>query len=310
MFSILIPTWNNLAHLKLCVDSIRRHSHYDHEVIIHVNEGRDGTLRWVQEQGLRHTYSAQNVGVCLSVNLLAAQATRDWILYLNDDMVCCPGWDAALWAAAQSVGGRPALLSSLLIEPRATNNPQVVADPCGTGPENFDEARLLARYRTHLRADQDGRLSQPTLIQRKWWHAVGGYSIEFGPGMSSDDDLAMKLWVIGCRIFRQVGTSCLYHFSCHSTARVRKNRGGRTFVMKWGITQQEFVRSYLGALAEDPRPPEPGDAHGLGLPATTLLGGLRRLAYGLKTYPLGDLGAWEAQPVRHVRDTPETGSVP
>lgn len=62
MFSILIPTWNNLAHLKLCVDSIRRHSHYDHEVIIHVNEGRDGTLRWVQEQGLRHTYSEKNVG--------------------------------------------------------------------------------------------------------------------------------------------------------------------------------------------------------------------------------------------------------
>lgn len=51
MFSILIPTWNNLPYLQLCIESIRRHSAFEHEIIVHVNEGTDGTLEWVRAQG-------------------------------------------------------------------------------------------------------------------------------------------------------------------------------------------------------------------------------------------------------------------
>ena len=57
MFSILLPTWNNLPLLKLCVHSIRTHSAYGHQIIVHVNDGSDGTLEWVREQGLDHTHS-------------------------------------------------------------------------------------------------------------------------------------------------------------------------------------------------------------------------------------------------------------
>ena len=48
LFSILIPSWNNLAFLKLCVESIRKNSTYEHELLIHVNDGSDGTLEWVK----------------------------------------------------------------------------------------------------------------------------------------------------------------------------------------------------------------------------------------------------------------------
>jgi hypothetical protein len=33
LFSILIPSWNNLAFLKLCVASIRKNSTYAHEIL-------------------------------------------------------------------------------------------------------------------------------------------------------------------------------------------------------------------------------------------------------------------------------------
>ena len=48
LFSILIPTWNNLSLLRLCVESIRKNSKYDHQLVIHINEGVDGTLQWVK----------------------------------------------------------------------------------------------------------------------------------------------------------------------------------------------------------------------------------------------------------------------
>jgi len=40
-FSILIPTWNNLNFLKLCIDSLKKNSRYKHQIIVHINEGND-----------------------------------------------------------------------------------------------------------------------------------------------------------------------------------------------------------------------------------------------------------------------------
>ena len=84
-FSLLVPTWNNLPHLRLFVESLRRHSAREHELIVHVNEGSDGTLEWLRERGITHTASAQNLGICQAVNLAAARATGDYLLYFNDD---------------------------------------------------------------------------------------------------------------------------------------------------------------------------------------------------------------------------------
>ena len=39
MFSIVIPSWNNLPCLRLCVESLRRNSRHAHQVLVHVNDG-------------------------------------------------------------------------------------------------------------------------------------------------------------------------------------------------------------------------------------------------------------------------------
>jgi GT2 family glycosyltransferase len=82
-FSIIIPTWNNLPFLKLCIESIRKNSAAEHQIIIHVNDGSDGTLAWVREQGFDYTYTEQNVGVCLACNMMRTKVATDYILYLN-----------------------------------------------------------------------------------------------------------------------------------------------------------------------------------------------------------------------------------
>ena len=83
---------------------------------------------------------------------------------------------------------------------------------------------------------------------------MGGYSIEFSPGMSSENDFSMKLWSAGCRVFLGVGDSLVYHFAEVSTRRMRKNDGRRQFLMKWGMTQSGFGRYYL--RRGEPMPPE------------------------------------------------------
>jgi len=261
MFSIIIPTWNNLELLQLCVRSIQQNSAFTHQVIVHVNDGSDGTLNWVREQGLTHTASPGNIGICLAVNEAAMHATQDYVLYLNDDMYCCPGWDTALVNKLKQLDTDLFMLSGTMIEPRDTNNPCVVVGNYGTEANTFDEARLLADLPNISKQDWQGATWPPTLVSKRWWFKVGGYSSEFSPGMSSDNDFSMKLWHAGCRIFLGVGNSFVYHFQCKSTGKVKKNDGGRQFLNKWGMRQSVFDRYFLrrGQTAEGLHLQEPED---------------------------------------------------
>jgi GT2 family glycosyltransferase len=254
MFSIIIPTWNNLPYLKLVVDSLRRHCSFEHQIVVHVNDGSDGTLEWVREHGIEHTASPANIGICHAVNLAAARATQEYIVYMNDDMFCCPGWDAAL---AQRIAHMPDnlfMLSGTMVEPVDTGNPCVVVSNFGRDAEHFDAAGLVAAAPQLVRRDWLGATWPPTLVHRDWWNRVGGYSSELSPGMSSDNDFSMKMWDAGCRIFLGVGDSLVYHFQQKSTGKIVKNDGRRQFLNKWGMTQATFDRYYL-------RRGEPSDGH-------------------------------------------------
>lgn len=297
MFTVIIPSWNNLAHLKLAVESIQRHSSAEHEIIVHVNEGSDGSLEWVKAQNIRYTYTDKNVGVCMSVNYLMAQASHEWVLFMNDDMVAAPGWDTAFVHAINSCDTDLALFFGTLIQPETGGHPNIIHQNFGRVPAEFDEAKFLSEYQQDPRGDKEGAAMQPTLVSKKWWAILGGYSLEFSPGMSSDDDLLMKFWVAGCRNYRMVGASRFYHFGMASTGRITHNQGGRMFVMKWGITQREFYHNYLPTL----RNPDGGNtaANPHNTVSNTWLGKLRRVRYTLRyNYPLDGIAAWDPMPGR------------
>lgn len=245
MFSIIIPTWNNLPYLKLVVDSIRRHSRYEHQVIVHVNDGSDGTLAWVREEGIAHTASPDNIGICHAVNLAASHAQRDYIVYMNDDMYVCPGWDEALVKHIEKMPSDLFMLSGTMVEPVDTGNRCVVVHDAGRDAAHFRADELIAATPRLKRADWLGATWPPTLVHRDWWNRVGGYSSELSPGMSSDNDFSMKLWDAGCRIFLGVGDSLVYHFQQKTTGKIVKNNGRKQFLNKWGMTQATFDRYYL-----------------------------------------------------------------
>ena len=294
MFSIIIPTWNNLPYLKLCIESIRNNSLFLHEIIVHVNDGDDGTLDWVKSQKIKYSHSQNNIGICPSVNHLVSLANNDWVLYLNDDMVACPGWDKAFIDAINSTETNLALFFSTLIERKIGKNHHMIEYDFGTTPDNFDSNKLLKNYSLEKRSDTEGDASQPTLFHKKWWQIVGGYSLEFSPGMSSDDDLLMKYWVVGCRHFRVVGSCRFYHFVCKSTGRISNTKGGRVFVMKWGLTQGEFYKKYLSVLNGTPSSDLVRKYSNM-FPCATLKGKLRRLGYGLFCdYPLQGIDEWQS----------------
>ena len=241
-FSIIIPSWNNLPFLKLCVASIRKNSATQHQIIVHVNEGSDGTLQWVRDQGLDYTYSKHNIGVCLACNMMRTKVKTDYILYLNDDMYVLPGWDTVLAAEVDSLPDNRFFLSGTMIQPHNSLDVGILAN-YGDSLETFDEERLLREYMSHPMHDWQGATWPPNLMHRDIWDIVGGYSIEYTPGMYSDPDLTAKLWMAGVRHFKGLANCRVYHFETRSTTRVRKNNGHLQFLLKWGISNSTLRRN-------------------------------------------------------------------
>jgi glycosyltransferase involved in cell wall biosynthesis len=245
-FSLLIPTWNNLKYLQLCIKSIRRNSAFPHQIIIHVNEGTDGTLAWVQENGFSYTYSHINIGVCWAMNAMRRLADTEYIVFLNDDMYVCPGWDTALDGEIRSLPDNRFYLSSTVIQPRKFWCKSVIAPlNFGEDTESFREEELLQHFMDVPHGDWSGSTWPPTLVHRDIWDLIGGYSIEYAPGLYSDTDFSAKLILCGVRYFKGVNKSRVYHFEARSTGRVKKNHGNRQFLFKWGIVSSAFMKYIL-----------------------------------------------------------------
>ena len=244
MISILIPTYNNLNYLKLCLKSLKKNSSYNHEIIIHINDGSDGTLNFIKTNNYKYTNSYDNIGLCSSINKAAKLVSNQYILYSHDDMYFCPNWDKVLIEEIKSLNHDDFYLSGTMIEPNSGH----IACDFGVNLDTFNEDALLSRYKNINFYDHQGSHFAPHLVSKKMWDKVGGFSEEFNPGIGSDPDFNMKLWREGVRIFKGLNDFKVYHFGSLTTRKKKnftQNRGDKTFLKKWGFSTKFFKKYYL-----------------------------------------------------------------
>ena len=242
--SILVPSFNNLEYLKLLISSIKKHSNFSHEIIIHVNEGNDGTLDFVKKENFKFTHSKKNIGLCSSINKISKRATKNFFLYAHDDMYFCPKWDLFLKKEVEEIGHNNFYLSGTMIEP---NSGHIIFN-CGDNINNFDEKKLLDNLPKLNFYDHQGTHFAPHLVSREIWFSVNGFSEEFNPGDGSDPDFNMKLWKNGIRIFKGINNFKVYHFSSITIRKnlsLKQNKGDTTFLKKWGFSTKFFKKYYL-----------------------------------------------------------------
>ena len=260
MFSIIIPTFNNLEYLKLCIKSIRQNSKFNHQIVPHVNIGSDKTSEFLIDENIDFTFTNYNSGICAGMNMASKKSKFQYILYSHDDFYFCPGWDLALKDEIEKIGHNNFYLSGIMM-----NNGPIKCN-FGNDLESFDEKKFLNEYKKYNHYDFQGSTWAPHLIHKEIWNRVGGFSEEFYPGTGSDPDLNMKLWNLGVRIFKGINNCKVYHFGSIVTRKYKNNpkiktesgsKGGKIFLLKWGITinffKKFYLRSdtkYLGELSE------------------------------------------------------------
>ncbi len=248
MFSILIPSLNNLDYLKLCIKSIKKNSSLKHEIIVHVNKGEDGTIEFLKNENIKFSFTKYNAGICEGVNLAAKLTTTNYFLYAHDDFYFCPDWDIVLLNELKNINNNLFYLSGTMVQ-----NGQVHLD-CGDSLNNFNENKLLDEYKNIKFHDFQGSTWAPHLIHKELWNKVGGFSEEFFPGTGSDPDLNMKLWNEGVRIFKGLQNFKVYHFGSIVTRQKEKkfntitesgSKGSKLFLLKWGFSIKFFKKHFL-----------------------------------------------------------------
>jgi GT2 family glycosyltransferase len=244
-FSILIPTWNNFSYLKLCIESIEKNSIYPHQILVHVNEETKDVVDFLISKQIQFTTSSENIGICKALNLISQKATTNYIMYMNDDMYCLPNWDQYLVEEIEACSTPLFMFSSTMIEPKESNNNAVIVANYGDSIETFREDKLTAEFASFKHNNWSGSSWPPNVVHKSMWDKLGGYNEYFSPGMSSDDDFCMRMWLHGCRLFKGIEKSRVYHFQCKSTGRIVKNDGRKQFRELYGISQNMFNTYYL-----------------------------------------------------------------
>ncbi len=99
--AVVIPNWNGLHHLPVCMEALRRQTHRDFEVVIVDNGSTDGSQTFLRENypEVRLIELDYNSGFSVAVNLGIAQSTGELVAVLNNDTEVEPQWLAELCRA-------------------------------------------------------------------------------------------------------------------------------------------------------------------------------------------------------------------
>ncbi len=99
--TIIIPNYNGMRYLEGCLGSLAAQTDRDFEILMIDNGSGDGSVGWVREHypKVRIRAYRHNTGFCRAVNAGIRLSRTEYVLLLNNDVVCDPEMVSALHGA-------------------------------------------------------------------------------------------------------------------------------------------------------------------------------------------------------------------
>lgn len=94
--TIIIPNFNGLNYLKPCLDALKQQTLRDFDLLVVDNGSTDGSVRWLQEQGIDAVFLPENTGFSGAVNIGIRKAVTPYVILLNNDTEAEPDYAARL----------------------------------------------------------------------------------------------------------------------------------------------------------------------------------------------------------------------
>lgn len=244
MISFIIPSYNNLQHLKNVYASIQKYEP-EAEVVLLDDGSTDGTWEWIQQQNCIKYRSNERIGHTILYNKGIELATNNIVGILHADMIVGPNYVDNLLKHLKP--GR--VVCGTRIEPplHPEGKEKIIKD----FGMDFDTLNIDAFEKYCLETqdefkDQTTRgMFAPWILYKEDFQAIGGHDPLFAPFPYEDSDIFQR-WILNGYELIQSRDAFVYHLTCRGHRwneqvgkdddyyKIVSQRAARNYLRKWG----------------------------------------------------------------------------
>lgn len=213
--AVVIPSWNSIELLPRCLGSLAGQG-VELELMVVDNGSSDGSLAYLEREGVPHVSLPRNAGFAAAVNLGVARTTAPAALVLNADTAVEPGAIGTLLAALEAepdLGGvQPRILQleaggSMAVDAARTYSAGQALTRDGRA---LELAAGEPQRPEHLRRREVfGVCGAACLLRRELFAELGGYDESYF-AFYEDVDLNVRARIAGWR-FEYVPEAVVWH---------------------------------------------------------------------------------------------------
>jgi glycosyltransferase involved in cell wall biosynthesis len=244
MISFIIPSYNNLKHLKNVYTSIQKHAPKA-EVILLDDGSNDGTWEWIQQQDCIKYRSEERVGHTILYDKGIELATNDIVGILHADMILGPNYIENL---VKHLKPGKVICATRIEPPLHPEGKEKIIRDFGMDFDtlNIDIFEQFVSVTQNEFKDQITKgMFAPWIIFKSDFQAIGGHDPIFAPFPYEDSDIFQR-WILAGYELIQSRDSFVYHLTCRGHRwneqigkdddyyKIVSQRAARNYLRKWG----------------------------------------------------------------------------
>ncbi|HTL86327.1 MAG TPA: glycosyltransferase family 2 protein [Acidimicrobiia bacterium] len=220
--SVVVLAWDNLALTEAFVDSVRRNTSVDYELIIVDNGSKPDAAAFAETAADRAVLNAENLGFARGMNQGLEAARGELIAFCNNDIVVPPDWAARLIETMRSHPNAGIVVPAIT----TASNPVTVRSGAGTTVEVLEPFSAPPAGVVYvMRVDTV--------------NALGRWEEEYEVASGEDVDLCFKVWVNDLDIV--FDERVLVDHVGHATASKLDDSQ-----QLWALNRRRFLEKWMG----------------------------------------------------------------
>ena len=244
MISFIIPSYNNLKHLKNVYTSIQKHAPQA-EVILLDDGSTDGTQDWIQQQDCIKYRSEERVGHTILYDKGIELATNEIVGILHADMIIGPNYIENLIKHLKP--GKVVCVTRIEPPLHPEGKEKIIRD----FGMDFDTLNIDAFESFTLEAQNEYKdqttkgMFAPWIIYKSDFQAIGGHDPLFAPFPYEDSDIFQR-WILAGYELIQSRDAFVYYLTCRGHRwneqigkdddyyKIVSERAAKNYLRKWG----------------------------------------------------------------------------
>ena len=244
MISFIIPSYNNLKHLKNVYTSIQKHAPQT-EVILLDDGSTDGTQDWIQQQDCIKYRSEERVGHTILYDKGIELATNEIVGILHADMILGPNYIENL---IKHLEPGKVVCATRIEPPLHPEGKEKIIRDFGMDFDTLD-IESFEQYVSEAQSefkDQTTRgMFAPWVMYKSDFQAIGGHDPLFAPFPYEDSDIFQR-WILAGYELIQSRDAFVYHLTCRGHRwndtvgkddeyyKIVSAKAAKNYLRKWG----------------------------------------------------------------------------